>query len=102
MTDQRVPATAGVLDGLLVLLGAGLLTGLLDAGWFTFQRVVLHQITFIPPEALWVAPPVYAAVFLGRKRIVIDGPPPAWYDGRCRRICIDIIDIIIISSMSWR
>lgn len=65
MTDQRVPATAGVLDGLLVLLGAGLLTGLLDAGWFTFQRVVLHQITFIPPEALWVAPPVYAAVFLG-------------------------------------
>ncbi|MBK7925222.1 MAG: sulfatase [Gemmatimonadetes bacterium] len=65
MTDPRTPATVGLLDGLLFLLGAGLFTGLLDAGWFAFQRVALHQITFIPPEALWVAPPVYAAVFLG-------------------------------------
>lgn len=58
MTDPRTPATVGLLDGLLFLLGAGLFTGLLDAGWFAFQRVALHQITFIPPEALWVAPPV--------------------------------------------
>ena len=80
MTEQRAPAPVGFLDGLLFLVGAGLLTGFLDAGWYALQRMVLHEITFIPPEALWVAPPVYAALFagLGLPLLALGLVRPAW------------------------
>lgn len=98
MTDQRGPATPGSLDGLLFLLGAGLLTGLLDAGWFTFQRVAQHQITFIPPEAIWVAPPVYAVVFvgLGLPLLLLGQVRPAWASSLAAALALTLLTATLL------
>lgn len=51
-------------DALVLLLASGLFLGLLDSGWYTFDRVVRHHITYAQPEGLYLAPLVYAGLCL--------------------------------------